>query len=222
MCRCRARVLVALLLPLAATGCGKARAAPLPAGAASAGVADDLGSIPDAQVSGRVAGQPFALRTARYFIDRRPGRETVQIELMAGALEKPCESNSAVHDATLWLRETGASTIAPQTVRFGPLDKTQTWEGHYEVYGEGAWTGNGDATVLLVVEDVGSDLLLTGSISACFADAAHSCVAGRFAARYCPIRIDALVRGTDAMERPPPGRTRPRSEPNGADSADPQ
>ena len=48
-------------------------------------------------------------------------------------------------------------------------------------------------------------MTLHGELKACFGDKDKSCVAGTFDAKYCSVRIDSPVRGTEAMERPPPG-----------------
>ena len=54
-----------------------------------------------------------------------------------------------------------------------------------------------------MIRNVRADLQVEGDLSVCFADGMDSCVSGAFSARYCPIAIDAPVRGTQVMEHPP-------------------
>jgi hypothetical protein len=169
---------------------------------APAPVPTSAATIPVETVSGTLLGKPFALQTARYVIDRRPRYEKVEIQLLAAKLEKPCESSDTNHDPAVWLRRGGGKELEAETVRFGPDDSTP-WEAHYELFEGKDWRGNGTANVILELHEPAPDMKLAGELYACFGDSTQSCVSGRFVAVYCPIRIDALVRGTDSMERPP-------------------
>lgn len=162
-------------------------------------------SIPLSPVSGRIAGRPFTVEAARYSIDRRPGYEKVEIELLAENPDKPCGDPAMKHVTSVWLRVGGVDAVRAETVRI-ESGKPGPWEAHYQVFDQKKWTGNGDASALISLSAPAPDMKLSGELSACFGDASKSCVAGRFEAIYCPIRIDALVRGSDAMERPPAGK----------------
>jgi hypothetical protein len=158
--------------------------------------------IPAAGLGGELVGKPFVVQSARYVVDRRHGYEKVDISLSAGSVEFPCDTREPKDSPSVWLRRKGSDELKAEQARIGPKDQGP-WEVHYQVRRERHWVGNGQASALIVVHDVGPDMKLTGELSACFRDAHGSCVAGRFAADYCPIRIDQPVRGTEAMERPP-------------------
>lgn len=159
-------------------------------------------AIPIAPLSGKLLGQAYALRNARYYVDRRRGYAKIDIQLSASRAEAPCGDLEDPHAPSVWLRRQGnrEPARAEHTVRVsggGP------WQVHYQVHEHDQWLGNGDANALFVVNQVDPDLVIQGALQACFRDATGSCVAGRFAAHYCTIAIDAPVRGTNAMERPP-------------------
>jgi hypothetical protein len=168
---------------------------------APAPVPTSAATIPVETVSGTLLGKPFALHTARYTVDRRPRYEKVEIQLLAAKLDKPCEAIGTNHDPAVWLRRTGIGEPKAESVRFSP-DEATPWEAHYELFENKDWRGNGTANVMLELHEPAPDLKLHGEIYACFGDRTQSCVSGRFDAIYCPIRVDALVRGTDSMERP--------------------
>jgi hypothetical protein len=148
------------------------------------------------------------VRTARYTLDRRPNYEKLEIQLLAAKPAQACDDVGANHETMVWLRRTGDAVPQAETVRFGPKDKTE-WQAHYEVFDDRHWSGTGNASVMLDLAERRRDMKLAGELHACFGDRTKSCVAGSFVAVYCPTRIDALVRGTDSMERPPPRSGRP-------------
>ncbi len=154
-------------------------------------------------LGGDIDGQPFSIQSARYIVDRRRGFEKVDISLSAGSVDSPCEQRKPKDSPSVWLRRKGATPLAAEQARLSPNDEAP-WEVHYQVRKEHGWIGNGRASALIVIHDVGPDMKLNGELWACFADTHGSCVSGRFIADYCPIRIDKPVRGTEAMERPPP------------------
>jgi len=158
-------------------------------------------SIPVGPVSGKLLDQPYTHLAGRYYVDQRPGFEKTDIRLYATEAETPCGPLREKKPASVWLRRKGAERVAAGS-SVTDLDKGE-WEVHYQVQKDGYWVGNGDARALVVINDVGPDLKITGSLSACFRDETGSCVAGSFTASYCRISIDSPVRGTDAMERPP-------------------
>jgi hypothetical protein len=160
--------------------------------------------LPQGPVSGKIRDQVFKLGNARYYVDRRLGYEKVDIKLSAGTSEEPCGQVTPKDSTMVWLRRTGPEPLTATEARVEP-DQPGPWEAHYQVRGEHNWEGNGDASALIVIREVSPDMTLHGELKACFGDAEKSCVAGKFDAKYCPIRIDSPVRGTEAMERPPPG-----------------
>lgn len=195
------RVASCLVISLAVTlGCQEP--APEPERRAAASVPTSAATISIEPVSGTILGKPFALASARYSVDRRPGYEKLEIILLSSRLERPCEELGPNRDAAVWLRRRGVGEPKAGSWRFSPHD-TGPWEAHYERFEDGNWSGNGDANVVLELSEPTVDLELTGDVYACFADRSASCVSGRFVATFCPIRIDAPVRGMDSMERPP-------------------
>jgi hypothetical protein len=175
-------------------------------------VPTSIATIPIGNVSGKILGEPFNVLTARYIVDRRPGYEKLEIQLLAGTLSQQCDDIGAHHPTMVWLRRVGAAEPKAMTVRFGPGDQTP-WQAHYELFDNGAWSGNGNAALLLELGDPAPDMKLRGDLYASFGDRTQSSVAGSFVAVYCPIQIDALVRGIDSMERPP-ARAKRAAQPN--------
>jgi hypothetical protein len=160
-------------------------------------------AIPAATLGGELAGKPFTLGSARYVVDRRHGYEKVDVSLSAGTADFPCDDRKPKDAPSVWLRRKGEAPLKAEAVRLAPGEQSP-WEVHYQFRDGRRWIGNGHASSLIVIHDIGPDMKLSGELWACFGDPMGSCVAGRFSADYCPIRIDQPVRGTEAMERPPP------------------
>ncbi len=160
------------------------------------------GAIPDAPVSGRIHGAPFALRDARYVIDRRVGYAHTDVLLSSGTSEGACGPVMPSQSTTLWLRLEGPGKLTSTSVRLGPGAES-AWQVHYQVFDHGAWTGAGDGSALLVVHEPGADGRLSGGIAVCFPDASKSCVSGSFEAVGCPTTLDQAVRGTPPPEAIP-------------------
>ena len=158
-------------------------------------------SIPLAPVSGTIQGEQFTLSSARYFVDRRPGYQHVDIKLSAGKSAKDCASPIPDDSTSVWLRRVGSEQIEADTIHIASGQR-EAWEVHYQAMHDGEWIGNGDADALIVLQQRAADQRLSGEISACFADVAKSCVLGTFVAEYCPISIDAPIRGVNLMEPP--------------------
>lgn len=169
---------------------------PKPAPTSAAGISA-------ATLGGEIAGGSFLLANARYIVDRRPGYEKVEVSLSAASADSPCAERKPKDAPSVWLRRKGSEPLKAEEVRLAP-GEDEPWAVHYQAHDGRRWFGNGTASALVVIHGVGPDLKLSGELWACFADAPGSCVSGRFAADYCPIRIDQHVRGTAAMERPPP------------------
>lgn len=164
-------------------------------------VATSADSIPVAPVSGTIRGKQFAIATALYFIDRRPGYEHVDIKLSAGKSAQHCSSPIPDDAMSIWLRRTGSEQLDAETVHIAS-DRRSSWEVHYQVKDNGQWLGNSKADALFVLQPRAADQRMSGELSACFADETKSCVLGTFVADYCPISIDAPIRGMDIMEPP--------------------
>ena len=164
-------------------------------------VAASADAIPVAPLSGTINAKPFALQSARYFIDRRLGFEHIDVKLSAGKSVRPCSSPVPDNAPSVWLRRTGSERLDADTVRVESA-KPGAWEVHYQFQQDEEWLGNGDAEALLVLHPLTADKRLHGELSACFADVSKSCVVGAFTADYCPISIDAPIRGMDLMEPP--------------------
>jgi hypothetical protein len=88
-------------------------------------------------------------------------------------------------------------------VRTGP-GRTGTWRVYYQVYDGETWSGAGDGSALVSLQEPGPDGRLTGGLAVCFPDDAKSCVSGSFDAVSCPPSIDQPVRGTPPPEAVPP------------------
>jgi len=80
---------------------------------------DSPNAIPDAPVSGTVRGAPFAVRDARYVVDRRVGYAHTDLLLSAGRAESPCGPISPARATSVWLRLDGDDKIEPKDVRIG-------------------------------------------------------------------------------------------------------
>jgi hypothetical protein len=158
-------------------------------------------AIPEAPLSGSIHGQGFTVRSATYVVDRRPGYEHVDIRLSAAEAVEPCNEKTTATATSVWLRRKSAGELKATQARIAPNDGA-VWEVHYQAQVDGRWLGNGDACALIAVKTVAADLKAHGELWACFSDEFESCVSGTFVASYCPIVIDAPIRGIESMERP--------------------
>jgi len=162
-------------------------------------VSSSADSIPVAPVSGTIHAKPFGLGSARYFVDRRPGYAHVDIKLSAGKSADHCGAPLPDDSASVWLRRAGSESINSEIIRIAS-NRREAWEVHYQAMDDGQWVGNGNAEALVVLEPPAADQRLRGELSVCFADETKSCVLGTFVAEYCPISIDAPIRGMYHME----------------------
>ena len=178
-------------------------------------------SIPGAPLNGKLSGQPFEVKSGRYYVDRRPGFEKIDILLYAATSKTRCGKLDPEKPASVWLRRRGPEAVRPGEHRI-EVDGTGKWEVHYQVMKDEQWVGNGDANALFVIDQVRPDLKLVGALSACFRDPRGSCVAGKFTADYCAIEIDEPIRGTKTMERPPPEKPGPKPAEADAGASDAQ
>lgn len=188
-----------LVCALVSAGCEVERGAPRePAEAPATEDSIHLGSV-----TGKIDGQPFEVKTARYFIDTRRGYEKVDLQLIGSEAETPCGALKVKKTPSVWLRKNGAVTLEAETIRSTVADAGAPWEIHYQtVANEKHWVGTGEANTLLELSEPGPDLKVHGVLWTCFRDATASCVQGEFLASFCRLSIDEPVRGTAAMERP--------------------
>jgi hypothetical protein len=191
--------LLPIVAALAALACGKPEESaiqePKPAPSSAK-------EITASNLGGSLLASPFSIQSARYTYERRHGFEKVDIGLSLGSSSAPCGELSPPNASSVWIRREGPEPLEPETVRLSPKDEGP-WHVNYQVHDGRGWRGNGDASALIVIQDIGKDLKLSGALWACFADTTGSCVEGRFIAEQCTIRIDAPVRGSESMERLP-------------------
>ena len=187
------------LVSSAATGCGHSDNTPPKEPPAAPTSAE---AIPVAPLSGKLLDKPFNIKSARYYVDQRPGYRKIILKLYGVDSPTPCADLISVKPPEVWLRQDGPQRIAPGTTHIG-LDGKAAWQLHYQVQKDGRWTGSGAARALFVVTQVDPDMKVHGELSGCFRDATGSCVSGGFVANYCRIWIDSPVRGSDVMEHPP-------------------
>jgi hypothetical protein len=154
-------------------------------------------------VSGKLHGDAFTVKTARYYVDARPGFEKIDIQLIAADAPSTCARLFEGKPASLWLRRRGTTKLVAETSTTSVADGG-AWDVHYQVSDDGHWFGVGEANALVVLGEPGPDMKVKGVLWACFRDEAGSCVQGEFLASPCTLSIDEPVRGTAAMERPLP------------------
>lgn len=154
-------------------------------------------------VTGKINGEAFTVKTARYYVDSRPGFEKVDIQLIDAETDTPCGPLKPAKPTSIWLRKVGTTQVQGETAH-STVAEGGPWAVHYQTLEERWWIGVGEANSLLVLSEPGPDLKLRGVFWACFRDAAGSCVQGEFKASFCQVSFDMPVRGTEAMERPPP------------------
>lgn len=189
-------------------------------------------AIPVAPLSGKLLGEPFAIKSARYYVDQRPGYKKIILKLYGVESSSPCKDLTPLKAPEVWLRHDGPERIKKGQTTID-LDGKAPWQVHYQIQKDGRWVGNGAARALFVVTQVAPDMKVHGELTACFRDATGSCVAGVFVANYCRIWIDSPVRGSDVMEHPtrhlpedtpdvvPPPSALPSVPPSGAPGAAP-
>ncbi len=150
-------------------------------------------AIPAGAVAGRIRKVPFKANDMRYFVDRRPGHEKVDIKLSAASAAHPCGPREPTDATSVWIRLPSRQSLRPGELRRTAQQPT-AWSVHYQTKHDGYWRGNGDAAALLVIRSVRPDFRIDGELAACFADGRDSCVAGSFSARYCPDPLDPGIR----------------------------
>jgi len=160
-----------------------------------------VAAIASTEVQGRVRSAPFVARDARYLVDRRPGREHIDILLSDAKAQEACGPLSPAEPPRIWLRYAAAGPLPASELTISP-GAPSAWEVHYQLRSEGRWVSSREAAAIgkVVLADAGRTL--TGALSVCFADGLQSCVSGSFVAIDCPSEIDKPVRGAEPMESP--------------------
>jgi hypothetical protein len=112
-------------------------------------------SIPEAPVTGRIHGAPFAMRDARYVVDRRVAYAHTDILLSSGTAESACAPVTPAQSTSVWLRLDGPGKIETANARIGP-GQPATWSVHYQVFDGAAWIGAGEGSALLSLHEPGT------------------------------------------------------------------
>lgn len=153
---------------------------------------DEAGEGP---VQGRIAGEPWQLSDARFRVERREGRERVDLLLWDRPIER-CGLSIEREGTALWLRFLGRIELEPGELARGA--DGGPFEVHYEVPHERGFTsvhrGVGEVRI-----DAVEERSVRGRLRVCFADPEQSCVGGTFDAAPCWSRIDGRTL------REPPG-----------------
>ena len=84
---------------------------------------DSPNAIPDAPVSGTLRGAPFAVRDARYVVDRRVGYAHTDICSPRGGPSRRAARSSPARATSVWLRLDGDDKIEPKDVRIDAKDE---------------------------------------------------------------------------------------------------
>lgn len=181
-----ASLTVPLVALLATSGCRHEAETRRPPARRSEAMAVAL--IPPAPVAGRLAGQPFRLRTAWYRVQRRPGRERVDLVLSEGARTRLCSESAPDHARHVWLRFPGVTALRPGEQRLDP-PSARPFSVHYERVVGARWRGHGGGSAVVAFDSV-QPSAVAGRLEVCFGDAAQSCVAGSFHAAECWSELD--------------------------------
>lgn len=159
-------------------------------------------AIPEAPLNGTIRGARFAIRDARYIVDRRPGYAHTDIRLSNGAAKDPCGPVEPATSSSVWLRLEGDAKVTTQNLKV-EIGAPGPWSVHYQAREADGWLGSAEATAVLSIREPGPDGRLGGGLAVCFSDDAKSCVSGTFDAVACPPTIDQPVRGTPPPEAVP-------------------
>lgn len=195
-------VLLATLVPPFA-GCD--REAPPPRARLTRRAAQlDPDAIADRPPTGTLGETPFRFREARWKIDRRPGRERLEIWLSEEELPR-CGLPGHDLGRRLWFRIPRVTELRPGTWRVDPGQRRAPMSIHYELQEGHRWIGRAGGAAVLRIDAVGELGEIQGRTHVCFDDGWPSCVQGRFRAMPCVSRVD----GNAIRELPVRGRAEP-------------
>lgn len=198
---------VTVFAALAAHGCDHYEPGGPPA---QTSAAMNVASIPTAGVSGTLGGQRFVLREAWYRVQRRAGRERIDLVLSEGRATRLCAESDPEGARHVWVRFPRWQRFSAGEYRIDPNSANPAMSVHYEAPREHAWEGRGVASAVVVIDEAAGDTV-SGRIRACFGDATRSCVAGSFRAQECRSELDP--------DGPNAGNIRRREAPDGGGGA---
>jgi hypothetical protein len=149
---------------------------------------------------GSVDGRPFHALDARVRVVSFAGRERVDLLFADEAIER-CGLPLARAQTRLWVRVPGVTSLAVgelDLLEERTADEANALEVHYERPNGRAFVEAHRGVLRLEITRATTEVV-EGRLSACFADASGSCVAGRFRATPCRGRVDGRTL------REPPG-----------------
>ncbi|MEI8255001.1 MAG: hypothetical protein WCJ30_04950 [Deltaproteobacteria bacterium] len=147
-----------------------------------------VAAIPPPSVGGSIDGQAFHLRTAWYRVERRAGRERVDLILSEGTRARLCGDSTPERAREVWLRFPGVTSLQAGVQRVDPPAATP-FSIHYERIVDDRWRGHtGGAAVVSL--DVVERTTISGRLRACFDDTSASCLSGTFRAEECQSELD--------------------------------
>ncbi len=145
-------------------------------------------AIPPPPVSGTVDGQPFHLRTAWYRIQRRMGRDRVDLILSEGGRARLCGESTPDRARHVWIRFPSVTALHTGVQRVD-APATNPFSIHFERILDGRWRGHSGGVGVVSVDTV-ERTTVTGRLRACFDDEGASCVSGTFRAEECQSELD--------------------------------
>ena len=192
----------ALLALLALAGCHEAT--PARRRVRETATAMNPAALPEAPVSGTLAGRAFTLRTAWLRVVRRVGQERTDLVLSEGRPSRLCGRPTPDDARQVVLRFKGVTQVPAGALRIDGSDARR--EVFAEARGAHGTEGLGSGQALLVAE-ISPEGEVSGRVRACLPDAHGSCVGGSFRAQVCWDELDldgprgARDRATDGGAR---------------------
>ena len=163
-------------------------------------------AIPDAPVSGRIHGAPFALRDARYVVDRRVGlRAHRHRALVRGGRVAVRAGLARARRRACGCGSTGPAQIESTNVRVGPGRGGHVVGALPGVRRRGAGSGVGEGSALAVAARARARRAALRGASPCASRTTRRAACrARSTPSGCPPTIDQPVRGTPPPEAIPP------------------
>lgn len=188
------------LLALCAVGFACSHPArPLPPSSRSSEM--QVGLIPPTPVAGDLDGRRFVVRDAWYRVQRKAGRERIDLTLSEGRVTRLCAESDPEASRHVWLRFPQWQRFSAGEYRIDP-GRTPVFTAHYEAPDGRPWKGTSEASAVLVLSPQEGDTV-EGRIELCFADPTRSCVHGTFRARECRSELDPDGPSAGNLAHPP-------------------